>query len=255
MIAGDANRSDWATAMKVGTTALVIDLVEDGWRPPTNLRWPVQAIKAVSHATGLEPVVALDDGRSVSALDVQRWYLDAAERRRGSDEETVWILDEWAHVLADLSSEPAAAADRVDWLAKQALLDELRIELGADWDPSIARRIDFGYHLLDPALSMHHSLVEAGRMRRLVTDGEAEAARSDPPSGTRAAVRAELLRKFGPSITAMEWDRVTIRRNGYDVSVRLDELVGPSVERLAGAVRRANDPERLLKVLQEMGDA
>ena len=38
VINGDANRSEWATAMKVGTTALVLDLIEDGWTRPSSSR-------------------------------------------------------------------------------------------------------------------------------------------------------------------------------------------------------------------------
>ena len=82
VINGDANRSEWATAMKVGTTALVLDLIEDGWTPPLDLNDPVAAFKLISRGHDLMATVALSGGRVVRAVDVQRQYLEAAERGR-----------------------------------------------------------------------------------------------------------------------------------------------------------------------------
>ncbi len=249
VIAGDANRSEWATAMKVGTTALVIDLVEAGWQPTFNLRKPVEAVRRVSHALDFATVVKLEDGRSVSALDVQAWMRDAAERWRGRDDETDWVLDEWAQVLDDLRNDPARAADRVDWAAKRLLLDEFAAETGDDWRPATARRVDFAYHLLDPEVSLYRLLLDTGRMRRLITPQSAQAARRQPPSGTRAAVRARLLQRFGSQIAAIDWDRVTFCRNGYTVTLELDEVAGPTVTELAAAVDAAAGLNDLLAAL------
>ena len=105
VIAGDANRSEWATAMKVGTTALVLDLAMDGWRPSERPTDPVRAVRRVSHDLGFGGMVDLERGGPVSALDVQGWYCEAAQRYRGRDTETTWVLDEWAAVLEDLGRD------------------------------------------------------------------------------------------------------------------------------------------------------
>ena len=248
VIAGDANRSEWATGMKAATMALVLDAVESGWRAPVCLRDPVAAAQQVSHDLSLAAGIQLDDGRSVSPLDIQQWWLDAGERFRGRDAETDWVLDEWQQVLSDLRSDASAAADRVDWAAKQKLLREISPE-GEALSPEASRRIDFAYHLLDPALSVHQWLTDRGRMRTLVTPAQVKAARTTPPAGTRAAVRGQLLAKFGPAITAMEWDRVRMRHNGVEVTMRLDDVVGPRVDRLSALVEQSATIDDVLAAL------
>ena len=48
VIAGDANLSEYATALRVGATNLVVALIESGWKTPVVLRDPVRAIKQIS---------------------------------------------------------------------------------------------------------------------------------------------------------------------------------------------------------------
>ncbi len=253
VIAGDANRSEWATAMKVGTLALVLDLTCEGWQPPAQLAHPVQAVQRLSHDLTCRAAVELDSRRTATALDVQQWYLDASQRYRGRDAETTWVLDEWSQVLAELRSNRQRAADRVDWLAKERLIEEMRADFGRDWSEQFARRIDLGYHLLDPAASVYDSLAAEGRMRRIVTDAQIEQALTSPPSGTRAVVRAAAIRRFGADISAIEWDRITFRRNGYDAALRLDDLAGPSIERMGRLVEDAEDLRALLAALEAEG--
>ena len=253
VIAGDANRSEWATALKVGTTALILDLALDGWRPSERLIDPVRAVRRVSHDLDFGAVIDLERGGPVSALDVQRWYCDAAQRYRGRDAETTWVLDEWTAVLDDLRRDRSLAADRVDWVAKERLIDEMRTDFGAEWRDGDARRIDLAYHVLDPDLCVYDSLVAEGRMRRIVSDADIERALHEPPAGTRAAVRGDVLRRFGDDISAVEWDRVVFRRNGYDVTLRFDDVVGPSVDRLGRLVAEAETLEGLLTALDAEG--
>ena len=247
VIAGDANRSEWATGMKSATTALVLDAVESGWRAPVRLRDPVAAVRQVSHDLSLGDVVTLEDGLDVSPLDIQQWWLSACEGFRGRDAETDWVLDEWREVLADLRADATSVSDRVDWAAKLALLRELGP------GPEAARRLDFGYHLPDPTLSVHQWLVDGGRMRSLVTPAQVEAARTTPPSGTRAAVRGKLLAKFGAAVTAMEWDRVHLHHNGVDVTVRLPEVAGPEIDRLNTLVEKCATIDDVAAALDAKG--
>ena len=90
-------------------------------------------------------------------------------------------------------------------------------------------------------------------MRPLVTPAQVEAARTTPPAGTRAAVRGQLLAKFGPAITAMEWDRVRLRHNGVEVTMRLDNVVGPSVDRLSALVEKSATIDDVLAALDAKG--
>src|SRR6266700_3805021 len=78
VILGDSNMSEWATAMKIGTTALVLDLIERGEAPQLEIAQPVDANKAISRDQTYDWIIELKDGRKISAIDVQRIYLRAA---------------------------------------------------------------------------------------------------------------------------------------------------------------------------------
>lgn len=255
VIIGDANRSEWATAMKVGTTALVLDLVEDGWgygNDVPDLQDPVAALKVISRGHDLMAAVSLVDGRQVRALDVQRVYFEAAQRAfRGRDTETDWVLDQWHEVLDGFGGDPAPLADRIDWLIKKRLFDQLRAAGGAmGWDDPALRRLDLAYHLVDPRVSLYDALVQQGRIRRLIDDEQITAALARGPARTRGAVRALLLARFGPAIRKLEWDSVTFGSNGREVRLQLDEVAGPVIERVEQLVHQAPTLEALFGAIK-----
>ncbi|MBI3971352.1 MAG: proteasome accessory factor PafA2 family protein [Chloroflexi bacterium] len=256
MIVGDANRSEWATAMKVGTTALALDLIEDGWQPALELADPVGALRAISRDPDLTATIALTSGQAVRALDVQQRYFEAAERAfRGRDEETDWVLTEWREALDALAGDANRIADRVDWLAKRRLFDQVRRANGATgandgWgDPSL-RRLDLAYHLVDPNMSLYDALVKQGRIRRLLAEEQIEAARTSGPARTRGAVRALVLARFGEAVRRLEWDSITFGTNGREVRLQLDEIAGPVIERVEALAREAPDLESLIATMK-----
>src|SRR5262249_34810149 len=192
-------------------------------------------------------------GRLVRALDVQAHYLEAARRATaGRDAETDWVLQQWQGVLDVLAGDPAPYADRLDWLAKRRLFDQVRGAEGGGggWENPALRRLDLAYHLVDPALSLYDALLKQGRIQRLVTDEQVRAALSAGPAGTRGAVRALLLARFGPAIRKLEWDSVTFGSNGREVRLQLDEITGPLVERVERLVREAPDLESLFAAMK-----
>ena len=127
VIIGDANMSEWATALKVGTTALVLDLIERDVAPQIELAQPVAAVKSISRDQTYDWIIELRDGRKISALDVQRLYLTAARQTVSKeDPEIAWLLDEWETVLNDLERDWQLCRDRVDWVAKKEMLTALQ---------------------------------------------------------------------------------------------------------------------------------
>ena len=95
VIVGDSNMSEWATAMKLGTTALVLELIESGKAPQLEIAQPIDAAKSISRDQNYDWIIELRDGRKISAIDVQRLYLSAAQKVEHNDEERGWILREW----------------------------------------------------------------------------------------------------------------------------------------------------------------
>src|SRR5213082_3853339 len=127
VILGDSNMSEWATAMKIGTTSLILDLIERGEVPQLEIAQPVDANKSISRDRTYDWIIELKDGRKISAIDVQRIYLKAAAGiESGMGEDRQWILREWENVLNDLERDLMLARDRVDWLGKKFLLNALQ---------------------------------------------------------------------------------------------------------------------------------
>ncbi|MSX80562.1 MAG: proteasome accessory factor PafA2, partial [Actinobacteria bacterium] len=72
VIVGDANLSEVATYLKVGTTAIVLAMIEDdAFGVDLSLAHPVRAIHQVSQDPSLAQVVELRSGTTMTALEVQ----------------------------------------------------------------------------------------------------------------------------------------------------------------------------------------
>ena len=211
VITGDANLSEVATFLKVGTTAFVLSMVEDDALPKTFvMRSPVQAIRQVSHDLTLAQPIELADGSTVTALEIQWELLDRAQKsaeERGCDAvggDTVGreVLDHWEHVLVGLEGEPDSLADRIDWVAKRRLLEGYRERHGLEWgDPRLAA-LALQYHDLRP----ERSLAARAGLVRLTNDDEVTAAMTEPPEDTRAYFRGQCLRRWADQIVAANWD-------------------------------------------------
>src|SRR3954451_21235458 len=141
VIIGDANLAELSTYLKVGTTALVLAMIEARALPQDlTIEEPVEALQAVSHDPSLTHQLRLRDGRRMTALELQWRYLEQAQKfvdQNGEvDEQTGDVLRRWAEVLDDLGEDPMRCADRLDWPAKLRLLEGYRRRDGVDWSSS-----------------------------------------------------------------------------------------------------------------------
>ena len=233
VIIGDANCSETAIYLKHGTTSIVLAMVEAGFLPPgLALVNPVASMHDVSHDPTLRHAMRLQDGRSMTALEMQGEYLRHARdfvAREGSDEQTDDVLDRWESVLERLARDPMECVRELDWVAKLALLEQYRERDGLDWDHAKLHLVDLQYHDVRLERGIYHRLVAAGRMDRLVTDAEVEAAVTAPPQDTRAYFRGMCLTRFASDIAAASWDSVIFDLPGHDSLQRV-----PTMEPLRG---------------------
>lgn len=230
VICSDANLSEWTTALKVGTTALVLDTLEAGYGPPAELKDPIRATRAIARNPEGQWFVELADRTSVSAVELQRAYLLAAQELAGGrDPETDWILTEWEAVLEALDTDIARAADRVDWIAKKQLLDEFVAAEGLDWadDIDLLRSVELEFHSLDPDQGLFWALEAEGRVQRLTSDDEIAHAMTTAPRDTRAAVRSLCLANM--DVTSASWGRVHVQEDGHIREVDLRSTVDRDV--------------------------
>jgi proteasome accessory factor A len=197
VIIGDANMSQFATALKIGTTALVLDLIEQGKAPALELATPIETTRALSRDTSYRWLVPLRDGRTISAVDIQRLYLSAAREHADlGDEDTRWLLAEWEQVLDDLSTDVMLCRDRVDWVAKKFLLTTFQESEKLDWSDPWLQSIDLEYHNVSGEQGLFYELLREGQMRRLVSEEEVKEAIFHPPETTRAFFRGRAVARF-----------------------------------------------------------
>ncbi|MCF8604839.1 proteasome accessory factor PafA2 [Gordonia sp. HY442] len=225
VIIGDANLAETATYLKVGTTSLVLDLIEAGVDlDDLALARPVDAVHAISHDPTLRATVALVDGREMTGLALQREYLARVsahhDQHAADDERAADVIATWADVLDRLERDPMECADILDWPAKLRLLDGFRTREGLGWAASRLQLIDLQYSDVRLDKGLYNRLVARGSMKRLVTEEQVMAAVSSPPESTRAYFRGESVRRFGSDIAAASWDSV-IFDVGADSLVRI----------------------------------
>lgn len=196
LLLGDSNMAETATALKLGTTGLVLQLIEEGHAPEgLELREPVEDLQEISRDQDRTWRITLASGRTLSAIDVQEQYLEAAVRHcRGQDEETDWVLDQWEAVLCDLRGDYTKLVGRVDWASKLWLLETFREAEQVGWDDPWLKSLDMEYHNLDPMKGLYFGLEQEGRAPRLTTDSAVALAQEHPPRNTRAFGRGELVR-------------------------------------------------------------
>ena len=232
VIIGDANLAETATYLKVGTTALVLDLIEAGVDlSDLQLARPVTAVHHISHDPTLRKTVALVDGRELTGLALQRIYHErAAKFHDGTDDARVLdVLDQWAKVLDLLERDPMECADLLDWPAKLRLLEGFRNREGLAWSAPKLHMLDLQYSDVRLDKGLYNRLVARGSMKRLVTEQQVLDAVHTPPADTRAFFRGECLRRFGADIAAASWDSVIFDLGGESL-VRI-----PTLEPLRGS--------------------
>ena len=210
VIIGDSNRSEHATALKIGTAALVTQLLDGGWTQPLALGAPVRDLRQIAANTDGDWTVQDERYGSVSAVEVQRLYLHEASRRfAGRDADTDWTLENWAQVLDQLESDPETLNGKLDWVTKRGVLREIAGESEDGWGDRDLLKVDQAYHIVGSEQSIFAALRERSEVGFLLPAPVARRAIASPPTDTRAFGRAQVLRALAEAGAA---DRVNWRR-------------------------------------------
>jgi Pup amidohydrolase len=237
VIIGDANLCEISAYLKVGTTSLVLAMIEDRFiGSDLSVEQPVRALRAVSHDPSLRHLVTLADGRRLTAVQLQMEYLDLAKKyvedRLGADadEQTVDVLARWESVLVRLESDPMQCARELDWVAKLKLLNSYRDRDGVGWDDAKLHLVDLQYSDIRPDKGLYHRLVAMGRVDRLLDDDEIADAMHVPPVDTRAYFRGRCIEQYSERIAAASWDSVIFDLPGHESLQRV-----PTIDPLRGS--------------------
>ena len=223
VIVGDANLCEVALFLKLGTTSIVLKMIEDAFLPDFSLVNPVAAIHDVSRDVSLTANVALTDGRKMTALQLQWEYLELARKyvdREDDTPENREVVERWEVVLRGLQTDPRTLSAQLDWVAKLRLLEGYRERDGLAWSDAKLRAIDLQYHDVRRDRGLYHRLAHSGKVERLTTDEEVERAIMEPPEDTRAFFRGRCISKYPDAIAAASWDSL-ILDTGRDALQRI----------------------------------
>jgi proteasome accessory factor A len=219
VIVGDANMSQFATYLKLGSTALVLSMIEDGAFPQHLLiAHPVHAIKQISRDVTMSEQVMMADGSRMTALAIQNELCAAVKAYVASSsycglthEEANDVLVNWEQTLQDLSAQPDALSKKIDWIAKLQLVNGTKNRHSLTDSDSRLKAIDLMYHSLNPKTCLATKL---NLLNLFDSENIADAAQQ-PPDTTRAFFRGRVVDKWFDHIVNANWDSIV-----FDVANR-----------------------------------
>jgi proteasome accessory factor PafA2 len=215
IILGDANMSEVSAFLKVGTTQLVLRMIEDqAITKDIPLNAPVQATRDISLDPTCRTKVKLRDGRKLDAIEIQSEYLEMAHAYSAThvlNAEERDVLSHWERTLRLLREDPMQLRRELDWVIKKWLLEQQISRHGLDWTAPRLRQLDIQYHRIEPDKSLFYRLQDSGQVERIIDDVAIAHFLTHPTDDTRAYTRAMCLEKYGQSVWAVNWERVTFR--------------------------------------------
>ena len=200
VIVGDSNMSETTMLLKVGSTDLVLRMVEAGvvLRDMT-LDNPIRAIREVSHDMTGRSRVRLANGREMSALEIQWEYLNRAKdftEKNGVDPISLRVLEMWERALTAIEDGNLdKIAREIDWVTKYQLIERYRAKHDLPLSAPRIAQLDLAYHDVHRGRGLYYLLQRNGAVDRVTTDLKIFEAKSIPPQTTRAKLRGEFIRR------------------------------------------------------------
>ena len=192
--------SEYATFLKVGATSVLLAMIEDKNQilRDLTLENPIRAIREISQDITLQAKVKLENGREITAMEIQTEYLERALKYRdvkglAPDEDRA--LDMWEHVMTQLQRDPSKLWRECDWVAKLRLLERYKERDGLMLGDPKANLVDLMYHDIDRSRGLFYKLQDAGEMNRTTTDDAIMDAMVNPPQTTRARLRGGFVKR------------------------------------------------------------
>lgn len=256
LIIGDANMCEYATALKVGTTRVVLDLIARNNAPAIEIDQPVVAVKQISRDQDLKAAVRRKNGKTVTALGIQEEYCGAAEQHlAGTDAETDWVLREWRQTLELLTKDRGQLVGRLDWVTKLWLLETFMREERIGWDDPWLASLDLEYHNVNEERGLYLGLEAEGQAWRMTSESDIESAVVAGPADSRAGIRGLCIRRFPDQIKSIQWERIQFTGGLLPKTLELGDLFEVSeVQALAKIVERAASPAEVLSAWKKRKD-
>jgi Pup amidohydrolase len=254
VIVGDANLCEVAIFLKLGTTAIVLKMIEDDYLPDLTLANPVASLHEVSRDLSCRTEFRMADGRRMNPIQLQWEYLERAKKYVEQEDPTgdnPEVVERWERVLQALEDDPLELHRELDWVAKYRVLAGYRERDGLEWNDHKLRLVDLQYHDVRRDKGLYHRLAATGKVERLATDDEIERAIMEPPEDTRAYFRGRCISRYPDAIAAASWDSV-IFDTGRDALQRIPmrEPLRGTKHHVDDLLERSPDPGTLVELLR-----
>ena len=216
VIVGDSNMSEFSTFLKIGTTGIVLRMIEDHFiQKRFALRNSVQAIKEISEDTTCKRLIELENGKRLSAVELQWEYFECAKRyleQEESDPTTDEVMARWEYVITCLQDDPMQLERELDWVIKRKWLDAYVNRRSVDWDSAEVKRFDLEYHNIRPDSSVYYKAEKRGLIERIVEDAQIRRAMHTPPERTRAKFRGRFIKlvNTGKILCGVNWSYIQL---------------------------------------------
>lgn len=238
LICGESLCSEISAFLKVGTTAVVLAMIDGGLKPgsPVKLVNSVSAMNRFANDTTCTATTPTYRGEELTALQIQRRYLEMAEAHADAPFMPTWtrpVCELWRSVLDRLESDPESLCTVLDWAIRLRLFRQQLGRYKIDWarfrgysnlsplgatvgqsDRSATRRPTWDdlsafdvarEELLELDLlfgqiggtGVFSELDRAGVLNHHVPGvDDIDAAMTTPPASGRARIRGEIIRRF-----------------------------------------------------------
>jgi proteasome accessory factor A len=266
LIVGDANMCEVAGFLKLGTTQIVLQMMEDRFiTDDWTLRQPLQALHGIS--MDYTDVIELADGNRRTAVQIQRRFLEKAKDFKhtpGAEAIPHYerILTLWEEVLegldqlklskaCDIEDDPAGLVHRLDWLLKLWLLNRYRQKQSCAWDHPLLSVLDLQYHRIDSGDGLFYRLQSDHMADRLLDDGEIDHYVDHAPDDTRAYFRSRCIQRYARQVYLLNWEVI-----GFDhgEAHRMVPLLNPlkgTRQQFESVFAKARDSNDLISRLED----
>src|SRR5213083_2722908 len=199
--------NETAIMLRHFTTSAVLQLMEDGRLDDVpRLKDPIRDVwHNVEIRNPEQWKVELEDGRIVSPIDVQRYYLEKIETTVQDDWEKR-AMRTFEEVLDGLENRRSKdLARRIEWLDRYYAIQEAGSKKAG---PEVEMMACKQYSEIGAERSLFYKRQRAGLVERMTDDDAIKKAIQEPPKDTRAALRRELCDTF--NIEMIDWSMLVV---------------------------------------------
>ncbi len=256
LILGDANMSAYASYLKIGTTQMILRMFEDNALKDLTLEDPVTALKTISRDPSCQVTVKLQNGKRLSAIEIQEEYVEMAHRYFASlaspTPEEADVLQQWTEVIQALKKDPMTLGRKIDWIIKKWLLEWQSQKRGMAWNSPRLSQLDIQYHNVDRQKSLYYMLEQEGRVDRFFppsTPWEQYMAR--PPVHSRAYLRSQCLARYREQIHRVSWGGIWFNGASHLLYLGLPDPSRGTQQECEALLQQAASMEELSMLLSQ----